>query len=153
MLFTKRGFIAATAAAFAWPAWAGSSRTWALGRGGAAADGADVVAYFALPVGAPAVKGKKKYSTTWDGAKWGFSSAANMEAFKANPSKYAPQFGGYSALGVAKGQTTPGKRDFWHIYQGKLYLNASKKARNRWVKNIDKHVRTAQANWPSVLNA
>ena len=41
----------------------------------------------------------------------------------------------------------------WHIHQGKLYLNGSKKVRSKWRRSIGKHVRMARENWPGVLNS
>lgn len=59
---------------------------------GLAVKGYDVVAYFST--GEP-TKGKKAFSYQWQGAKWRFSNAENLAAFKAAPDKYAPQYGGY----------------------------------------------------------
>ena len=59
---------------------------------GLAIKGYDTVAYFTE--GKP-VKGKKDFEYRWQGPKWRFASARNMELFKADPEKYAPQYGGY----------------------------------------------------------
>lgn len=53
--------------------------------------GHDPVAYF---VTNQATKGDKKFSVTHQGATYYFASAGNRDAFKANPAKYEPQFGG-----------------------------------------------------------
>lgn len=42
-----------------------------------------------------AVKGKKEFSFQWNDATWYFKSAENRDIFAADPSRYAPQFGGY----------------------------------------------------------
>ena len=67
---------------------------------GVAIHGHDPVAYF---VDGKAVKGRADYSATAQGAIYWFSTEANLMAFKANPAKYEPQFGGYCAYGVANG--------------------------------------------------
>ncbi len=59
---------------------------------GWAVQGYDVVAYFKL--GRP-VKGDSAYQYQWQDATWRFSSADHLAAFKADPKKYAPQYGGY----------------------------------------------------------
>ncbi len=59
---------------------------------GVAIKGYDTVAYFTE---GRAVKGKSKFSHTWNDAKWYFSSAENRDLFVANPEHYAPQYGGY----------------------------------------------------------
>src|SRR5713101_9449198 len=67
---------------------------------GAAIDGHDPVAYFTKKA---AVKGSPEYSYEWAGAKWLFSSAEHRDLFAANPERYAPQYGGYCAYGIASG--------------------------------------------------
>ena len=59
---------------------------------GWAVKGYDVVAYFKQ--GRP-VKGDKAFQYQWQDAIWRFSSAENLADFKADPEKYAPQYGGY----------------------------------------------------------
>jgi YHS domain-containing protein len=59
---------------------------------GLAIKGYDVVAYFTL--GKP-TKGDSKYTYEWKGATWRFANARHLEAFQAEPEKYAPQYGGY----------------------------------------------------------
>jgi YHS domain-containing protein len=59
---------------------------------GVAIKGYDTVAYFTEGL---AVKGKSKFSHTWNDAKWHFSSGENRDLFAANPERYAPQYGGY----------------------------------------------------------
>lgn len=59
---------------------------------GVAIKGYDPVAYFTA---GEAVKGKKKFSHTWNEAKWYFATAANRDLFASDPERYAPQYGGY----------------------------------------------------------
>ena len=85
--------------------------------GGAAIQGYDPVAYFTE--GKP-VKGEGQHAYQWKGATWRFSSAANLERFAATPEKYAPQYGGYCAYGVASGYAVKTEPDAWSIVGGKL---------------------------------
>ena len=65
--------------------------------------GYDPVAYFKQH---RAVKGDPKYSSSYGGATYYFSSADDKAAFDESPAKYAPQYGGYCASGMTKGQLT-----------------------------------------------
>jgi len=109
--------------------------------------GYDPVAYFTKH---KAVKGSKKLSTTWQGAKWHFSSQANLEAFVADPAKYAAQYGGYWAFGVAQGFTPEIDPQAFSVRDGKLYLNLSKDVLKRWKENIPGYIADANQNWPEL---
>jgi len=116
-------------------------------RGGAIR-GYDAVAYFAE--GRP-VKGSAQFSHRWRDATWYFANAANRDAFSAAPEKYAPQYGGYCAYGVANGYAVSIDPEAWSIVDGKLYLNYSLSVRESWRKDIAGFIRKADANWPGVL--
>ena len=148
---SKRRFMFTGLALAAAPALAASKPYWSTRSSGYAADGADVVAYFSLKKNAKAVDGKKQFRTQWKGGYWRFSTAENLAAFRANPSKYAPRYGGYCSLSVALGGDSTGDRQAWHIHQGRLYLNGSKPVRSRWRRAINKYIRLADKNWPGVL--
>lgn len=111
--------------------------------------GYDPVAYFT--VGKP-VRGSDQFTTRWQGATFKFSSAVNLELFKAKPAAYAPQYGGYCAYAVAKGATAGTVPDAWTIVDGKLYLNYSLSVQQRWRKDVPGYIRKADRNWPAVLN-
>ena len=113
-----------------------------------AVKGADVVAYFTER---RAVIGKAAYSTTWRGATWRFSSTENLAKFKADPAKYAPQYGGYCAYAVSEGYTAKIEPEAWSIVDGKLYLNYSLGVRSLWKRNKQERIRKANTNWPGVL--
>ena len=110
--------------------------------------GYDPVAYF---VNAEPVKGKEAFTMKWKGADWYFSSQQNLEAFKADPEKYAPQFGGYCAYGVSKGALYKIEPDAWKIVDGKLYLNYDKSIQRKWEGRQDEFIKKAEANWPKVI--
>ena len=59
---------------------------------GLAVRGYDAVAFFADEA---AVHGNPIFEYTWNGARWLFATAENLEKFKADPAAFAPQFGGY----------------------------------------------------------
>ncbi|MCK5090361.1 MAG: YHS domain-containing protein [Hyphomicrobiaceae bacterium] len=115
---------------------------------GVAVGGYDPVAFFTD--GKPA-KGNKDLTTNYDGATWRFASAANRDAFQADPAKYAPQYGGYCAYAVSKGSTAKGDPQAWTVHDGKLYLNYNKNVRATWAQDIPGNVKKGDANWPAVL--
>lgn len=106
--------------------------------------GYDTVAYFTD--GKP-MKGKNEFEETWEDARWQFASATNRELFKANPERYAPQFGGYCAGGLAVGEYANGDPEVWTIVDGKLYFNKNKDLQTAWRKAPEAHIEFADYNW------
>ncbi|MDX2046872.1 MAG: YHS domain-containing (seleno)protein [Chitinophagaceae bacterium] len=115
----------------------------------AAINGYDAVAYFTQ---SKPVKGSTQHIFSWKGASWLFSTKQNLEAFKANPEKYAPQYGGYCAYGLSRGYKAPTEADAWSIVNGKLYLNYNKDVRDIWNKGQSGYIKKADDNWPGVKN-
>ena len=113
-----------------------------------AVGGHDPVAYFSE--GKP-VMGDARFEFEHMGAKWLFATAANRDAFKAAPGRYAPQYGGYCAWAIGQGKTASGDPQFWKIVDNKLYLNFSADVQKTWEKDIPGHIQRANANWPAVL--
>lgn len=109
--------------------------------------GYDPVAYFKE---SKPVKGDRKFSLSWNAATWYFASQQNLEAFKANPEKYAPQYGGYCAFGMADGHKAPTDPEAWTIVNNKLYLNYSKSVQQSWKKKPDEYIMTADKKWPGL---
>ncbi|MCD6043545.1 MAG: hypothetical protein K0R40_3148 [Burkholderiales bacterium] len=114
---------------------------------GLALQGYDPVAYFTE--GKP-VRGKAEFAARHDGATYRFASAANRDAFAAAPAKYAPQYGGYCAFGMASGYKAPIEPDAWTVVDGKLYLNYNRSVRSRWSSDVPGHIRKADAHWPKL---
>jgi len=110
--------------------------------------GADPVAYFTESA---AVAGKAEYEHEWNGATWRFSSAENMNAFKANPEAYAPQYGGYCAKAMSEGNLASIDPRAWKIVEGKLYLNYSADVQTQWLQDVAGNIEKAEAFWPIVL--
>lgn len=110
--------------------------------------GFDAVSYFTE--GKP-VAGDARFSLSHKGVTWRFSSQKNLETFRANPTGYAPQYGGYCAWAVSEGYTASGDPLVWNIVKGKLYLNYDKSVQANWAKDIPGHVVRADRNWPGVL--
>ena len=114
---------------------------------GIAVHGHDVVAYFTD--GAP-LAGKAEFKASHEGATYLFATAAHRDAFKANPSKYAPAFGGFCARGVALDKKLDGDPSAWKIVDGKLYLNVNKDGQKKWLEDVPGNLVKANGNWPQI---
>ncbi len=106
--------------------------------------GYDTVAYFTE---SKPMQGKDEFEEVWEDARWQFSSATNLELFKANPERYAPQFGGYCAGGLAVGEYADGDPKLFTIVDGKLYLIKNEHFLERWREAPEAHVEFAEYNW------
>jgi YHS domain-containing protein len=115
---------------------------------GTGAGGYDVVAYFTQ--GKP-VEGSTDFTADYKGASWRFASAANRDAFAADPAKYAPQYGGHCAYAAARGYIAKGVPEAWTVHDDKLYLNFSLSVRELWLKDVPGHISAGDANWPSLI--
>jgi YHS domain-containing protein len=111
--------------------------------------GYDTVAYFTQK---KAVKGNPKYQTKYQGAIYYFSSAANLAAFKKNPSKYAPQFGAFCANGVRNRQLNDSDPNVFFIAKGKLYVCASPAAEKEFRANEDEDIVAANRAWQELIH-
>ena len=118
------------------------------GRTDTAINGYDTVAYFT--VGKP-VKGLDSFVADWSGAKWKFASQAHLDLFKANPEKYAPQYGGYCAYGVTQGYLVKVEPDQFTVRDGKLYLNYDADVQAKWSKDPAGYIKDADGKFPALL--
>jgi YHS domain-containing protein len=114
---------------------------------GVAIDGADPVAYFD---GKGPVIGSD-HGLMWRGATWYFASARHAALFEADPKAYAPQFGGYCAYAASRGYLAPTVPEAWALHKGRLYLNASLRARSLWLQDPEGNIAKGRANWPAIL--
>ncbi len=111
--------------------------------------GYDPVAYFT--VGAP-TQGSSAFTAKHNGITFQFASAANRAAFQADPGKYAPQYGGFCAMGVALEKKLDGDPDAWHIADGKLYLNVNKDVQKKWLQDVSGNNKKSDQIWPTIRN-
>ena len=115
-------------------------------QNGYVAKGYDVVAYFS---GTP-TEGKETFQAEYDGGKYKFSSAENLEKFNANPAAFAPQYGGWCAFATAQGRKFDIDPLAYKVVDGKLYLNNSQGVHKRWLKKEAGYIRGADHNWPII---
>ena len=118
--------------------------------GEVAIKGYDPVAYFTEE---KAMQGSKDISHRWLGAVWNFSSEEHKSLFAESPVKYAPQYGGYCAGGLAYGDSTVNiDPEAWRIIDGKLYLNYDPGTAAE-LEEIDGHLEKTVENWPEIKAA
>jgi YHS domain-containing protein len=123
-------------------AWAGDY----FEQDGVALRGHDAVAYF---TDHKPVKGSASHTASHKGSTFHFVSAANRDAFVANPDKYAPQYGGYCAFGVAGGYKAAVDPAAFSVIDGKPYLNYNRDIQKKWSADVPGFVAKADKNWPS----
>ena len=114
---------------------------------GLAIRGYDPVAYFTQQ---KPVKGSEQFNYSWMGATWLFTSPENRDQFAANPTQYAPQYGGYCSYAVSKGHTASIDPEAWRIVDGKLYLNHSKGVQKTWQQDVSGNIQKGDQNWPGL---
>lgn len=113
-----------------------------------AINGYDSVAYFNRSA---AVKGVDANTFDYKGAKWKFSSAANLELFKDNPEKYAPQYGGYCAYAVANDSLAKVDPNQFTVLDGKLYLNYDASIQKDWLKDKANFIKKADSKFQALI--
>jgi hypothetical protein len=117
------------------------------GSGGLAVKGYDVVAY--VSQGKP-VEGSVHFEYRLGDSTYRFASAANRDAFVKEPDRYLPQFGGFCAYAVSRGYTADIDPLAWRIVDGKLYLNYSRRAQEKWEEDVPGNITKGHANWPAL---
>jgi len=81
--------------------------------------GYDPVAYFTI--GTP-TRGLPEIEHEWDEHRYRFSRLEHRDLFKADPVRYAPQFGNFCAMALTRGELNEANPDSWLISDGKLYV-------------------------------
>jgi hypothetical protein len=130
------------------PVWAQES-----GETGAprlAIKGYDPVAYFTK--GRPML-GKEEFEYAWDEARYRFASDQHMSMFHGDPDRYSPQFAGSCAMGMSKGVKVEADPANWLISDGRLFVFASPKARERFQADARGTAAAADSNWQLLKDA
>jgi YHS domain-containing protein len=122
--------------------------------GKVAIGGYDTVAYH-QPVAIDshtASEGSKDWIFEWRGAKWRFASEQSYIAFKSDPEKYRPAYGGFCSNALSLGEgliRTDGTH--WEILDGRLHLFYAARGRDRWLDgNHAKYRQQADQAWKEI---
>ncbi len=104
----------------------------------------DAVSYFnqIMPV-----KGFGTYVHDWNGVTWLFSSNDNLQAFKSDPERYVPQYGGYCTKAISSGFAAPANPKIWTIVSDRLYFFSSDKVKTDFLKDPNKQIEACNKKW------
>ena len=118
-----------------------------------ALEGYDPVSYFKQN---KAIKGKKEFSSTYDGIIYNFASQADKDLFMKSPASYEPEYGGWCAYAMGNaGEKVEIDPATFKIVDNKLYLfynayfNNTLKSWNKDQTNLNKK---ADLNWKKIIN-
>jgi hypothetical protein len=114
---------------------------------GLAIEGFDPVAYFTEN---QAALGMPDYEAADAGAVWRFRNEGNRASFVAHPEVYAPQFGGYDPVDVARGVTLAGNPRFFAVAGQRLYLFGIEAHRDAFAAHPEHFLPEAMERWPAL---
>lgn len=112
--------------------------------------GYDPVAYFT--VGTP-TRGSAKFAFVQGEVTYYFASQANLDAFKADPVKYEPAYGGFCAFGASVGKKFDGDPRIFTIKDGRLFLNLNEDIAQKFNADVDGAVKKADEQWKRIKSA
>lgn len=115
---------------------------------GVTLQGYDAVAYFTQM---KAVKGDPKYPARYNGATYWFSSESNANMFKDHPEMFAPQYGAFCGYAMALNKLRPIDPEIFDVIDGKLILQHSHDAYERFHKDVPGLTAKADNNWPGQI--
>jgi YHS domain-containing protein len=119
----------------------------ALAEARVALQGYDPVAYFTK--GRPE-KGAPEFTASFDGSTYRFGNAEHRALFVADPDRYAPQFSGFCAINVARGEKYEADPEAWAIADGKLYVFGAKEGVPIFRQQAPGIVAQAGQRWPEL---
>ncbi len=117
---------------------------------GLALEGYDPVSYFSE--NAPK-KGDPKIEGTYNGALYHFVSQEHRAVFEADPSKYAPAYGGFCGYAASIGRVRPANPLVWSIVDGQLVVQQTQGAADLWMKDVPGNKARADKLWPRLVEA
>jgi YHS domain-containing protein len=118
-------------------------QTVAAGEAPLAIRGYDAVAYF--NDGRPR-HGLAEIEYEWDQQRYRFATADHRELFRANPTRYAPQFANFCAMSLSKGELVVADPEIWLINDDRLYLFGKPEGPELFRQNLSGNTRDAGEN-------
>jgi hypothetical protein len=112
-----------------------------------ALEGHDPVAYFTK---GEAIRGDGIILSRHEGLTYLFANKEDKELFDKNPSKYAPQFGGWCAFGASVGKKFHSDPNAFVIEDGKLYVNVNQDILKKFKADLKENIEKAENNWKSI---
>jgi YHS domain-containing protein len=111
-----------------------------------AMQGYDPVNYFTE---ARPAKGSPEFSFVWDGERYLFANAKHRDMFVSDPGRYSPQFPGWCAAALTRGEHVVPDPQNWIIIDGKLYL-FGKPIGPKLFREDPRLVQASEENWKRV---
>ncbi len=111
--------------------------------------GYDPVAYFLQK---SPVKGNKQFQVSLESPPrtYYFSTQANQDVFKSNPTAYEPLYGGFCSSGAAYGIKLGSDPTEFEIVNGRLFIFGDILGKEMWRVYRDEHIQYADQVWPSI---
>lgn len=92
-------------------------------------------------------RGIEEFEYKWNNTKYRFSCEENLERFKSNPAKYTPQYEGYCAFAMSRGDYARIDPEAYAIVDEKLYLTYNRDIRNAWLQDKENYINKADRIW------
>jgi hypothetical protein len=97
--------------------------------------------------------GDQQKTFVYKGSKFYFITAAHLDAFKADPEHFAPQFGGYDALAASQGNRVAANPRVFMLQDGKLYLFKDRDSMRQWKQDVAANIARGNQAWPTLASA
>ena len=94
--------------------------------------------------------GRAAFTVEHDGVAYYFASDTTMQRFAADPERFLPQYGGFCALGVAKGKKLDANPRFADIVDGKIYVFLNEAVFDAYQQDKAGVLAQAAANWSAM---
>jgi YHS domain-containing protein len=96
------------------------------------------------------IDGTAKRTASHDGVAYYFASPQAMKKFKANPTAYLPQNGGFCTFGVSVGKKFDGNPKFAAVMDNKLYVFLNEDVFRAFQKDKAGTIAKAAMNWKKI---
>ena len=99
------------------------------------------------------VSGQEEFHFTYKGARYHFRDIRNKVTFVKNKDRYVPQYGGFSADGILRGQRSAGLPEYFLVHDEKLFMFDSQEALNGWKEDTAGKVARADQRWEEIITS
>ena len=109
--------------------------------------GYDPVAYFADD---RAREGLERFELIYDDLVWRFANQGNYVAFRDDPQRFIPAYGGHGALMVARGSASPGQPQLFARLGQRVFFFRDAPSRYAFLLEAERMIELADQHWPEV---
>jgi signal transduction histidine kinase/YHS domain-containing protein len=106
--------------------------------------GYDTVGYFLI--GRP-LQGNPEITTEWNGKRWLFDNEYHKEMFLENPTRFAPKYQGFCALGMSRNLLGYGDPEAFEVVDDELFFAYSLEVLQSWKEKQHKYIAVADKHW------